>query len=781
MGGGNPVSKIVKGATKLVKSAVKAVSKVVSGIVSAVTSPFGMNIDVPDYDIGQDQAQAIQGVLLNKDSAIANVPVVYGTRQVGGIRVFVSTNGTNNEYLYLAFVLCEGQINAFQKLYVDDNEVTLSSYAHGTTATASGRYADRLSVQFFDGRDDQTVSTLLQGAPGWTSNHRLRGLAYLALRFRWKKIESQEDSDNNPYSGGIPQIRVQIQGKKIFNLTTGYTPASFGTITSGGTINSQGTLLNKSITAGVSQGLLSQSITKPTAINFSSARNDASLKISLAYEYSTNTTGYAQCNLGVLVFKNGSLYRPNDTGFETRPVRMIPPRTTTVTYEHTFTNLTTADTWTFYPFVDVADLNGTTFGTLKITAEVPTPEFEEHATAYAAETVAYSNNPVNVLLDYLRNGRFGKGLDNNKFDWISWRRAALQCDQTVTYSNGTTSKAFTSDAVLETANSLMINAKIVLAGFRGIMPYQQGRYFLKIENGGDDTDITATPAVPAVAFTVTNDHIIGGLQIEGESKEHKCNRCVITYVDPSADYEPNDVIFPEDGSALDTQWLAEDNGVRLEKRVTLPTIANRKIAEQYARVFVKRSRTQKNVSLATNLATANTTVGDLIRVVNEHIGLDGVFRIMDMRIRPEGNIEISGIEHQSSIYGIDATGADYTRPTINLPDPYDVLAPISVTVQSGAAFNLTQTSTSYVGDEQDTIRRMLVSWTAPDDPFIRDYEIQYKQAADANYITAGSTTLTSFYVQPAALGEQYDIRVSARNELNRRSNFTSASRHTVVV
>ena len=210
--------KAKRAAKKLVKTLVKGVTSVVSSLVSAITSPFGANIDVPDYDIGTDQAEAIQGVLLNKDSAIANIPVVYGTRKVGGTRVFVSTSGTDNKYLYLAFVMAEGQVNAFQKFFVDDNEVTLSAYTHGTVATVpGGDYKDKIKVQFFDGRDDQISSSILQEAPGWTSNHRLRGLAYLGIRFEWTGFNTDTNPNNNPFGGGVPFVQAQIQGKKVYD------------------------------------------------------------------------------------------------------------------------------------------------------------------------------------------------------------------------------------------------------------------------------------------------------------------------------------------------------------------------------------------------------------------------------------------------------------------------------------------------------------------------------------------------------------------------------------
>ncbi len=42
-----------------------------------------------------------------------------------------------------------------------------------------------ITVQAHLGTDTQTSSSLLGEVSSWTSNHRLQGLAYLALRFEW--------------------------------------------------------------------------------------------------------------------------------------------------------------------------------------------------------------------------------------------------------------------------------------------------------------------------------------------------------------------------------------------------------------------------------------------------------------------------------------------------------------------------------------------------------------------------------------------------------------------
>ena len=57
-------------------------------------------------------ANSMAGVLLNKESNIEPLPVIYGTRRVGGVRVFVETNGSSNEYLYMALALCEGEVGS---------------------------------------------------------------------------------------------------------------------------------------------------------------------------------------------------------------------------------------------------------------------------------------------------------------------------------------------------------------------------------------------------------------------------------------------------------------------------------------------------------------------------------------------------------------------------------------------------------------------------------------------------------------------------------------------
>lgn len=745
------------------------VKGVIQGITSVFKSPFGTKFDMPEF--ADEQRTDIQGVLLNKDSAISNIPVVYGTRMVGGTRVFVSTNGSTNQYLYLAIVLAEGQCSGYTSLLIDDNTVPLSAYTHGTVATpSSGNYQNKLQVQFFDGRDDQVASSILTNAPNWTADHKLSGLCYFAFRFEWLPPNpTQEQVDNNPYGGGIPDIKVVLQGKKIFNVLTAYNPADFGAYIS----------KPSSWTAATNQNLKLQASGTPASsyvIRFNTTAADSVVRV----QHAMTTGGTA----GATTLTT-SVTLQDDATLATIAAFTLGPKTSDETFTLDIDERYTLSTGTYRAvFATTLDTSGVTGSATNwmMSLDIEPPS-TTRSTLYENETLVGAgsqgfNNPANVLLDYLRNPRFGKGLQNEFFNWVSFRVAAALCEQTINYTDSTTGKAFTCDAVLDTGEALMNNVRIILQGFRGMMPYVQGKYMLKIEHGGDDNDITAAPSDPGIVLTLTEDNIVGGIQLQGESKETKINRCRVTYVDPSADYQANEVIYPEDGSADDTLFLSED-GVRLERSLVLDTVTVREQAIQYAEVFVKRTRQSLMITLNTTISASNLTVGDLIRVMNSNLGLDAVFRITNIQIQATGEITLAGFEHVASNYGFVAKDPDIQRPAISLPDPLLVSPPTSLTLSSGAVHNEDINTNAYV-ETNNTNRRILVSWLAPADPFVSRYIVQYRLSSSSDYDTWTTTVATTTFIDFVVLGASYDVRVAAINSLDRRSAFITVTGHTVV-
>ena len=172
------------------------------------------------------------GVLVNKESNVEQIPVIYGERRVGGVRVFVSTDGTyrtvggqedwysgyhpdtdtydtttstpTNEYLYVALVLAEGEVESITDVYIDDLPISDS------------KYSGLVSYDAYLGTDAQTMpdtAWLREANEFWTADHRLRGVAFLGLRFKW---------DEEAFSG-IPEITALVKGKKVYDPRTSTT------------------------------------------------------------------------------------------------------------------------------------------------------------------------------------------------------------------------------------------------------------------------------------------------------------------------------------------------------------------------------------------------------------------------------------------------------------------------------------------------------------------------------------------------------------------------------
>ncbi len=189
---------------KIVEFPIKVVSKALSWLAPTPEIPEFAETDFDSFE---------KGILLNKQSNDSAIPVVYGTRMLGGTRVFVETSGTDNQYLYVALVLCEGEINDITEIRIDDKVVTFASDIADNTAVEvdssdSNFYKNSESLIRLEshyGTDDQTASTLLSTLSSWGTNHRLRGLAYLALRFKW----------NQDAFTSIPKIQAVVQGKKV--------------------------------------------------------------------------------------------------------------------------------------------------------------------------------------------------------------------------------------------------------------------------------------------------------------------------------------------------------------------------------------------------------------------------------------------------------------------------------------------------------------------------------------------------------------------------------------
>jgi len=152
---------------------------------------------LPLYDSSAAVFKNAQGYLVNKQSNNAALPLIYGSRTVGGSFAFMEVSGDSNEYLHLVITLCEGPISAIPTVYLND------------VASTDAKYLGFIDVYKHLGDDDQLAdSALMAATPKWTENHRLRGVAYLYIRLKY---------DQDVYSSGIPTITADVDGRTVYD------------------------------------------------------------------------------------------------------------------------------------------------------------------------------------------------------------------------------------------------------------------------------------------------------------------------------------------------------------------------------------------------------------------------------------------------------------------------------------------------------------------------------------------------------------------------------------
>jgi len=577
---------------KILEPVVKVFSKALSWLVPEV--------DIPDFGINEaDDFE--KGVLLNKQSNDANIPVIYGERLVGGTRVFVETSGTDNQYLYVAIILAEGEINDIKGIRIDDKDVTFaSSFSDNTVVEVDSSDSvfykggeSLIRVEPHYGTDGQSASTLLSTLSNWGSNHKLSGLAYLAIRFKW----------NQDVFGSIPKIQTLIEGKKV-----------------------------------------------------------------VAY--------------------NSSL---------------------------------------------------------------------------EAQTAAFSTNPAWVLLDYLTNARYGKGLAVSDIDLQSFYDASQVCVTQVTpYSGASDINIFDANAVLDTSKKIIDNTRTLLKGCRGYLPYTSGKYRLVIETTG------------TASITLTEDDIFGGFSVSSPNKNDKYNRVICSYVSPDKNWQVDEVQFPPiDDSSLPSAdqhatMKSADGGFLLEGRFDFgQVITSPYQAEEMAEIILRRSREAIQLSINAGGNAYDLAIGDIVNITHSSLGYSAkAFRVISISFNEDFTVGLNLTEHQNSHYTWASKTQQASIPSTNLPNPNVVQPPASVT--------LDDTLIEY--NDGTVIVALDISIGASPDSFVDYYQVEYKLSTDSDYIIYAQGSGLNHRVLNVIDQQIYNVRVKAVNSLGVSSTYVTATR-----
>lgn len=278
-------------------------------------------------------------------------------------------------------------------------------------------------------------------------------------------------------------------------------------------------------------------------------------------------------------------------------------------------------------------------------------------------TERYSTNPAEILLDYLRNPRYGKGLKNSDIDWASFRTAAAKCNQQVTYTtSGTRGPIMTMNYVVDTNQKIFDNVKTLLQNFRAYMPYVQGKYKLKIEDAGNDNDITSgsafvvakcssSPVIDPVS-AVQIYEIQGDVQYQGIDRANKYNQTVVSYVDarPESKWSVQQVVFPREET--DREYYAGLDGNRENKlEMTFSGITNYAMAYDFAKLLFFKSRYQETCTLTVSSHAFELEPGDNILIDSRLLAFGSIpWRVINITYNNDYTFTLSCVRNPDWIY-----------------------------------------------------------------------------------------------------------------------------------
>ena len=380
-------------------------------------------------------------------------------------------------------------------------------------------------------------------------------------------------------------------------------------------------------------------------------------------------------------------------------------------------------------------------------------------------TGVYSTNPVWCLLDFLRNERYGKGISDGDLDISSFYTASQIAETQVTpYSGGSDINLFDCNAVLNTNKKILDNVKVLLKGMRGLLPYVQGKFKLLIETTG-----TAT-------FTLNEDNIIGGIKLESERKNDKYNRVVINFPNPQKSFQADSIVYPETDAEHQTYKTA-DGGFLQEGNITLDTITSPYQALEFGKIILNRSRNNLKLGLTANYEALDLAIGDIVNVTSSLLGMTNKpFRVSGMTLNVDFTASLSLQEHQDAWYTFDEKTEVAIIADSNLPDPFTVIPPSSLTLSD----DLQELNDGTV------ITRLLITVGASTDQFVDDYEIEVKQTLDRN----GAAVVDDFRIVSqgksleyqllnAVDGGTYEVRARGINSLGVKSTYITGTRKVI--
>lgn len=243
------------------------------------------------------------------------------------------------------------------------------------------------------------------------------------------------------------------------------------------------------------------------------------------------------------------------------------------------------------------------------------------------------------------------------------------------------------------------------------------------------------------------------------------------FISPLSQYQSTN--YP---SARYQDFIDDNNGIEAPKELNLAYTTRPTAAQRIAKIELFRGQQEIVFSAPFSLKALQSQPGDVIELTVDRAGWENkYFEITEFTFDVNnGALQTNMVlrETAEEIYtwaDTDYLGYD-PAPNTNLPNPYEVQVPTGVNFDSIAIETMAG----------DRVYQLTLAWDLHPDAFVRefgDFEIQFRRSDEIewrpSFFVDGS--LTNTVVTTATVGETYDIRIRARNQLGVRSSWVTLS------
>ena len=382
-------------------------------------------------------------------------------------------------------------------------------------------------------------------------------------------------------------------------------------------------------------------------------------------------------------------------------------------------------------------------------------------------STAYSNNAALCIRDYLTNTSFGLGEPAARINEASFQTAANVCDENVALSAGGTENRYSCNGTFETSEQPKDIIKLLLSSCAGKLVYQGGEWNIYVG------------AYVAPTITLDENDMDGGLQITTQvGRRAIFNTARSIYTDPNNLYQPTDAPVISNST-----YITEDQSEVIAKDFDFSFTTSAATSQRLAKIELEKVRQQITVLMPVSLRNGmRLQAGDTVSVTNTRMGWSSkVFSIEEWSFAQRGDAESPRLginmvlrETASAVYDWNS-GEETTvdpAPDTNLPDPFNVVAPTS----------LTSTESLFITTNGSGLKiKTALSWTASVDSFVQSYRAEYKLSSNSNYIQleAVDSVTTSQSINDIAAGT-YDFRVKAVNVLGASSPYLTITSQAIL-